>query len=78
MYANYRQVLEVHMNEERVNLLTCLFYYLAAYYYGFTDCGIYKAYIHSERATLMYIVATAYLLMVTTFNRRIVAADDDD
>jgi len=66
------------MDEESINLLTCLFYYLAAYYYGFMDCGIYKAFIYSERAPLMYLVATAYLLMVTTFNLRRVRAEDDD
>jgi len=59
----------MNQDEELINLLTCVSYYLAAYYYGIIEC-IYNTGVNSERASLMYLVATAYLFTLTTFNTR--------
>jgi len=61
------------MNEERVQLITCISYFAAAYYYGLMEY-IYKTGVNSERAVIMYIVATVYFLSLTTYNARRIAA----
>jgi len=63
----------MNQDEERITLITCITYYMAAYYFSLMEY-IYKTGINSERAVTMYVLATVYFLSLTTFNARRAAA----